>query len=211
MSVAAILNERRLKRRFDADDLREIDIALEGLAARGFEVEFFKSRSIDHNDPGFFRVTCVDEHARWPWARSERRVDPYRWERPAAMPPLSCEGSGASSTRRTTNSGQDGKLRAAGPQLGPANLEDFLIATACLTVSPQIGRAPISARAQASLARKLPSERDPKARYERRRPLADATYGVRNRADNQKIVSSEFDLIALLKQLEITCLSLLLV
>ncbi len=120
--VAAILDERRLQRRFYADDLREVDIALEGLAARGFEVEFFKSRSIDHNDPGLFRVTCVDEHTPChglaprrpiPTGASDRR--PCRLRRARGAPrhrPV----------ERPTPA-KTGKLRAAGPRQGPANLE----------------------------------------------------------------------------------------
>ncbi len=120
--VAAILDERRLERRFDADDLREVDVALEGLAARGFEVEFFKSRSIDHNDPGFFRVTCIDEHTPChglaprrpiPTSASDRR--PCRLRR--------ARGAVRHRPAERPTPAKTGKLRTAGPRQGPANLE----------------------------------------------------------------------------------------
>ena len=63
VAVAAIFHERRLQRRFDADDLRQVDVALEGLAARRLEIEFFKSCSIDHDHPSFLGVARIDEHA----------------------------------------------------------------------------------------------------------------------------------------------------
>ena len=63
VAVAAILHERRLQRRLDADDLGEIDVALEGLAGRRLEIEFFKSCSIDDDHPGLFGVARIDEHA----------------------------------------------------------------------------------------------------------------------------------------------------
>ena len=122
VSVAAIFDEGRLERRLYANDLREVDVALEGLAARGFEVEFFKSRSIDHNDPGFFGVSCIDEHTPChglaprrpiPTGASDRR--PCRLRRARGAPrhrPV----------ERPTPA-KTGKLRAAGPRQGPANLE----------------------------------------------------------------------------------------
>ena len=63
VAVAAILDERRLQRRLDADDLGEIDVALEGLAARRLEIEFFQSCSINDDHPGLFGVARIDEHA----------------------------------------------------------------------------------------------------------------------------------------------------
>ena len=63
VAVAAILHERRLQRRLDADDLGEIDVALEGLAGRGLEIEFFQSCSINDDHPGLFGVARIDQHA----------------------------------------------------------------------------------------------------------------------------------------------------
>ncbi len=100
VAVAAIFHERRLQRRFDADDLGQIDVALEGLAGCGFEIEFFKSCSIDDDHPSLLGVARIDEHAPC-HGLAPRRWVPYRRERPAAKPPLWCEGDGAPSTRRT--------------------------------------------------------------------------------------------------------------
>ena len=63
VAVAAVFHERRLERRFDPDDLGEVDIALEGLAARGFEVEFLETGSIHHDHAGLFGVAGIDQHA----------------------------------------------------------------------------------------------------------------------------------------------------
>ena len=41
----------RLQRRLDANDLRQVDVALEGLAGRRLEVEFLKTSSVDHDHP----------------------------------------------------------------------------------------------------------------------------------------------------------------
>ncbi len=64
VAIAAIIDERRLKRRFDPGDLGEIDIALELLVLGGFEIKFLDPVSLDDRHPGFFRVARVDQHAR---------------------------------------------------------------------------------------------------------------------------------------------------
>ena len=62
VSVAAVVDERRLKRRFDSGDFGEVDVPLElGLRGR-LEVKFLGTVSLDDHDPGFFRVGRVDEH-----------------------------------------------------------------------------------------------------------------------------------------------------
>ena len=100
VAVAAIFHERRLQRRFDANDLRQVDVALEGLAARRLEIELFQSCSIDHDHPSLLGVARIDEHAPC-HGLAPRRWVPYRRERPAAKPPPWYEGDGAPSTRRT--------------------------------------------------------------------------------------------------------------
>jgi len=62
VAVAAILDERRLQRRFYARDLGEIDIAAKLLALGGLEIKLFDAVAADHNDPGLFRVGGVDQH-----------------------------------------------------------------------------------------------------------------------------------------------------
>ena len=61
--VSAIFHEGRLERRLDPGHLGKVDVALELLPGRDFEVEIFESVSIDHGDPGFFRVRGVHQHA----------------------------------------------------------------------------------------------------------------------------------------------------
>ena len=54
VAVAAIVDERRLKRRFDAGDLGQIDVAAKLLTFSGLEIEFFDFVAAQHNDPGLF-------------------------------------------------------------------------------------------------------------------------------------------------------------
>ena len=63
VAIAAIIDERRLQRRFDPGYLGEIDIAFELLVLGGFEIKFLDSISLDHGHPGFFLVARVDQHA----------------------------------------------------------------------------------------------------------------------------------------------------
>ena len=56
VTVAAVIDERRLERRFDAGDFREINIAAKRLLTYGFEVEFIDSIAFEHDHPGLFRV-----------------------------------------------------------------------------------------------------------------------------------------------------------
>ena len=63
VAIAAIIDERRLERRFDPGYLGEIDIAFELLVLGGFEVKFLDPVSLDDGDPGFLRVARVDQHA----------------------------------------------------------------------------------------------------------------------------------------------------
>src|SRR3546814_159201 len=64
VAIAAIFDERRLQRRFDAGYLGQIDIALELLVLGGLEIKLLDSVSLGDGDPGFFPVPRVDQHAR---------------------------------------------------------------------------------------------------------------------------------------------------
>ena len=63
VAIAAIVDERRLQRRFDPRHLGEIDISFELLVLRGFEIKFLDPVSLGDGDPGFLRVARVDQHA----------------------------------------------------------------------------------------------------------------------------------------------------
>ena len=56
VTVAAVLDKRRLQRGFDPRHLGEIDIAAQRLLACRFEIEFFDPVTAQHHHPGFFRV-----------------------------------------------------------------------------------------------------------------------------------------------------------
>ncbi len=60
--VAAIIDERRLQRRFDARDFCEIDVAAKLFLVGGFEVEIFDAVTAEQHHPCFFGMGCVDEH-----------------------------------------------------------------------------------------------------------------------------------------------------
>jgi len=62
VTVAAVVDERRLERRFDPGHLGEIDVTPELLLGGGLEVEFLDAAAAHHDHPGLFRVGGVDEH-----------------------------------------------------------------------------------------------------------------------------------------------------
>jgi hypothetical protein len=62
VAVAAILDERRLQRRFYARDFGEVDVAAQLLALGGLEIKLFDTIAANHNDPGLFRVGGIDQH-----------------------------------------------------------------------------------------------------------------------------------------------------
>ena len=62
VAIAAILDERRLQRRFNACDFGEIDVSAQLFALRGLEIKLFDAISANHNHPGLFRVGGVDQH-----------------------------------------------------------------------------------------------------------------------------------------------------
>ena len=190
MAVAAIFHERRLQRRFDANDFREVDIALEGLAGRRFEIELFKSCSIDDDHPSFFGVARINEHAPSHGLAPEA-FGPSRRERPAAKPPLWREGDGAPSTRRTA------KPRPRRGSIAPPDhnwvlpTSVFLIVTACLTI---LWRDPPRPFLHCKKGRQrwpgwgLPSERCPTGGASNDGDCSrDATYGVRHGATIKRL------------------------
>ena len=63
VAVSAIIDERRLERRFYPGNLGEIDIAFELFVLGGFEVKLLDPVSFDDRDPGLLRVARIDEHA----------------------------------------------------------------------------------------------------------------------------------------------------
>src|SRR5581483_6080522 len=87
VAIAAILDEGRLQRRFDARDLGEIDIAAKLLALGGLEIKLFDAIATDHDNPGLLRVGGIDQHfvrhfgtlggggRVWPWALTAPRGD----------------------------------------------------------------------------------------------------------------------------------------
>src|SRR4051812_16490787 len=80
VAVAAIIDERRLKRRFDSGYLGEIDIALELLVLSGLEIKFLDSVALDDGDTGFFPVARIDHHTQCHSlysGRGGRRVRPW--------------------------------------------------------------------------------------------------------------------------------------
>jgi hypothetical protein len=62
VTVAAIFDERGLKRGFDPGDLGEVDIPAQLLALRGLEIKLFDAIAADHDNPGLFRVGGIDQH-----------------------------------------------------------------------------------------------------------------------------------------------------
>ena len=59
VAVPAVIDERRLERRFYPGDLGEIDIAFELLVLSGFEVKLLDPVPFDDRDPGFLRVCLL--------------------------------------------------------------------------------------------------------------------------------------------------------
>ena len=60
MAVAAIVDKRRLQRRFDAGNFSQVNIAFELLVLGRFEIKLLDLVSCDDCDPGFLPVPRVD-------------------------------------------------------------------------------------------------------------------------------------------------------
>src|SRR3569832_660044 len=54
VAVAAVIDKRRLERRFDAGNLGEIDVTAKLLAVGALEVEFHDTKTTNNNHPGLF-------------------------------------------------------------------------------------------------------------------------------------------------------------
>ena len=65
LPVASIFHKRSLQRRLDARHLGEIDVSLEGPLGRGLEIKLFDFLSVENDNPGFFPVAGIDNHALW--------------------------------------------------------------------------------------------------------------------------------------------------
>ena len=78
VAVATIVDERRLKRRFDPCYLGQVDIARQLAAGLGFKVEFLDFVSVHDHDPGFFRVGRIDKHFLWHVVRSHDNANGAR-------------------------------------------------------------------------------------------------------------------------------------
>ena len=62
VAIAAVIDEGGLQRRLDARYFRQIDVAAELLALRGFKVEFFDAIAAQNDHPGLLGMGRVDEH-----------------------------------------------------------------------------------------------------------------------------------------------------
>ena len=189
VAVAAILDERRLQRRLDADDLGEVDVALQGLAGRGLEIEFGRAWFHQPRPPGSLRGGWHRSACGGPW-RAPRGVG----TRTGASDRRPCRLSGARGTVRfDPPNGQlwprRGSIAPPDHDCGPADL-GVPIATACLTVPPQARRSHHSVGAPARL-RRLPSERTiPKEGASNDGDCSrNATYGVRGARQTKRLKS----------------------
>src|SRR3546814_17893841 len=88
VTVAAIFDERRLQRRFDAGNLGQIDIALELLVLGRLEITLLDAVYLGDGEQGLFPVPRVAQHARGPYYHSRRaeerptyRLQALRYER----------------------------------------------------------------------------------------------------------------------------------
>jgi hypothetical protein len=83
VTVAAIFDKGGLQRGFDAGYFSEIDISLYLPFGGRFEVEFFKSDSVDDDYTGFLGMGGIDKHALRHCGRTPRRAARAAAERPA--------------------------------------------------------------------------------------------------------------------------------
>ncbi len=108
VAVAAIIDERRLQRRFDARDFGEIDVAAKLFTLRRLEVEFLDTVAAQDNHPGFLRMGRVDEHFVGHWRIS--------WRQAGSLAPVE---TGLHSAASAAYLILGGRIRA-GPGLGGA-------------------------------------------------------------------------------------------
>ena len=162
VAVAAVFDEGGLQRGLDADDLGEVDVALERLARGRLEVEFGELGSVDDDHPGLFGMGGIDQHAAGHWRAPRDVGDPIRREQPAALPPLWREGDGAfRPAERPTQSGQDGEA-------SHRRTTDAVLPTSRFLIS------------------RHPERGLRKGRYDGDDCSQDSTYGVRTNPTNKK-------------------------
>jgi len=65
VAVTAIFDEGSLQGRLYPRDLGEVDVAAQLLALGSLEIKLFDAIATDHNDPGLFRVSGIDQHFVW--------------------------------------------------------------------------------------------------------------------------------------------------
>ena len=63
VTVAAVIDECGLQRRFDADDFSEVDVAFDLLLCRCLYIKFLKARSIQNHHASFLGVRGIDQHS----------------------------------------------------------------------------------------------------------------------------------------------------
>ncbi len=73
MPVAAIFDERGLKRRFHPRHAGQVDISLELLLVLGLEIEFFDAVTANDDNPRFLRVGGIYKHFVGHYVLSPRR------------------------------------------------------------------------------------------------------------------------------------------
>ena len=87
VAIAAVIDERRLQRRFNARYLGEIDVAAELSLVPGFEVKVFDLTVRNDGHPSFLLVGSVDQHElahvgeplRNCRRRAKARLQPAKW------------------------------------------------------------------------------------------------------------------------------------
>ena len=62
VAVSAVIHKGGLQRGFDPRDLCQINISRELSLVQRLEIEFFDLDSVNHDNPGLFRVCGIDEH-----------------------------------------------------------------------------------------------------------------------------------------------------
>ena len=81
MAIPAVIDERRLQRRFDPGHLCEIDISLELLVLSGLEIKLLDPVPRHDRDPGLFPVARIDQHTHCHSNISSRSSHPSPGER----------------------------------------------------------------------------------------------------------------------------------
>ena len=117
VTVAAVIDERRLERRLNARHLGEIDVAFQLFACGAFEIEFFDASAANHHHTGFFRMGGVDEHFAAHMSLSFASAE--GWTASVSVPGRRrCEGPGAGSRVRGMIGAKRNRARPGAAALG---------------------------------------------------------------------------------------------